>query len=106
MNIKDTGGQPFPDFINDEGIRVYQHGMTLRDYFIAHTPKVPEWFKPVMSKDKPKQIFDETNGFNYTVPKNQKEIDEYDLEYKKLKFFQWRTYYADAMIKERGINND
>lgn len=51
-------------------------GMTLRDYFMAHAPDMPGWYSDFMWEDK-KATFEE-------------------------RFFSWRTYYADAMIKERS----
>jgi hypothetical protein len=29
------------------------HGLSLRDYFVAHAPPVPRWFKPEMSAPRP-----------------------------------------------------
>lgn len=39
--------------INDAGDGVYQAGIDLRDYFAAHAPEVPDWFKPDIP-EKPK----------------------------------------------------
>lgn len=40
---------PRPAFkINERTVCIAQNGMTLLDYYAAHCPPVPEWFKPVM----------------------------------------------------------
>lgn len=82
--MEKTGGQAFPRPMghSDKEFNYAHFGMTLRDYLVAHAPKTPSWFKPIFAK-------------------NQKELDEYDLEYKKEVFFQWQEYYADKIIQRR-----
>lgn len=59
-------------------------GMSVRDYFAAHAPKVPNWF------------------ITTTDMKWDSEKTGLDPEISKKLFFQWRWYYADQMIKARG----
>lgn len=90
---KDTGGQAFPRTgYWTPGAKLSKttpnEGMTLRDYFIAHAPHVPDWFKPVMLKDRPKEIVPNVK-WDDDLPisrSNKKELDEYNLEYRTQEF--------------------
>lgn len=48
MSDKNTGGPAFPSsnnvIISEDDIGDYV-GMTLRDYFAAHAPEMPDWFR-------------------------------------------------------------
>ena len=80
------GGQAFPrakttspNSLVDDG----SSGMTLRDYFMAHCPDLPGWYR------------------NKINPHRHDYDSEVDYEHV---FFSWRTYYADAMITQRNKN--
>ncbi len=55
-------------------IDVWYKGISARDVFAKDAPPVPEWFKPKGQGDTP---------------------------YEEAKFFEWRWYYADMMLKTR-----
>ena len=87
------GGQAFPSekpvMINSKQVQgalervgtEYISGMTLRDYFMAHCPDVPSWYRNKINPHR----------------------HDYDSEVDYVRvFFSWRTYYADAMILERN----
>lgn len=56
-------------------------GMTMRDYFAAHAPEVPAFFLPADLEDARRNS------------EKQKIL--------AARFFQWRWFYADMMLKTR-----
>ena len=89
MSALNTGGPAFPcDELDQGGPQVYQqfHGMTLRDYFAAHAPEMPKWFRHEADEPIP-----EGENRQAWIRRNQ-----------AAKFFEWRGFYADAMIAERA----
>lgn len=56
--------------------------MSLRDYFAAHAPPVPEWFR--VQPDSP-------------APSYGHERSEWQRRLDKERFFVWRWYYATTM---------
>ena len=80
---KEKGGFAFPHFFTNESIGDCS-GMSLRDYFAAKAPKgIPEWFEPIRYDKIPVSLFSEAEEKRY---------------------FKWRFYYADAMLKAREEN--
>jgi hypothetical protein len=103
---KETGGAAYPsrqvlgknpigaDVIKDHA------GMTLRDYFAAHAPAVPDWFKHEPTSPMPHIV-----AGNETMREHVESKMIYNAwvnEQKAFKFFAWRTFYADAMLAERA----
>lgn len=73
-----------------------------RDYFAANAPaEVPEWFQPNMdhlrveapSPDAPADVL---KAWSDGVPQRMAAREEY-------RFFAWRWYYAEQMIKTNPI---
>lgn len=111
---QDKSGPAFP--VQD--MSKYQvHGMTLRDYFIAHAPVEPQpWFIPVtpprpvvgvwvssdgLRKYTSKEVaYDREQGF--FRPFNQDEIEAWLQDFKKQKYTQWPAAWADEMIQQRS----
>lgn len=89
--IKD-GGPAFPcviDSYNDVPAHNEQ-GMTLRDYFAAHAPEVPAWFK--------------IDGFPKMAGCSVEATRLYELEldaYAERRAIAWPWHYADAMLAAR-----
>ncbi|MFA5377415.1 MAG: hypothetical protein WC455_16810 [Dehalococcoidia bacterium] len=80
--VEDDGGPAFP--IGSGDMRD-PHGMSLRDYFIAHAPAEPqEWFTP---RDR--------DGDASCA------IFVGDEDYVKQRFIQWPAAWADEQIKAR-----
>jgi len=65
----DDSGQAFPVPIST---LKEERGMTIRNYYMAHAPEMPEWFKEWRN--------------HYTIERA---------------YFDWRLYYADALLAER-----
>lgn len=84
-NIND-GGPAFP--FQCQGAttapKIY-YGMTLREYFAAHAPAVPESFERCR--------YYETHGVGNYV--------ENDID----RMIRWRWYYADAMLRRREVRS-
>jgi hypothetical protein len=123
--MKPENPPAFPLFIpENESPRGFNaQGMTLRDYFAAKAPKVPKWFeadKPKtprnfssMSKSiKDKYDSEHSEWFDRPTEEERKEVNLWEeswTQYKKLdneypakRFFAWRWYYADQMLKDRS----
>lgn len=81
--MKDTGGQAFPVDWHTSSMSP-QLGMTLRAYFAAHAPEMPDWyFSELCAKEIP--------------------VGERLTPWQA--FYQWRWEYADAMIAEGKKNS-
>ena len=80
-DIKD-GGPAFPlDSIPTNCPKV-PTGMTLRDYFAANAPVVPDWFLPA----------DYDNAY---LNQDNKALAD--------RWFEWRWFYADQMLVGREV---
>lgn len=86
MTEKNTGGPAFPPMHDPD---THQSGMTLRDYFAAHAPSVPNDFDI-----KCIEAVGQTGVDKFEVIR-AKERDAEQL-------VRWRWHYADAMIRARG----
>lgn len=131
-DIQDLNEPAFPRVVNGiagETKEVW-YGMTLRDYFAAKAPTVPDWFKHEATKPRPvlpdvpahftAKERDELsqmseNLVNIIGSKSlavesfwdhlgdvKREIDAWRNEQRELKFFKWSWYYADMMLAERA----
>lgn len=100
----------------------YQMGLTKREYFAAKAPAVPDWFihkQPIKPQrpqfngtpDDDKLIRNWHNDGFEDLPdhlqwyadewiKYQDERQMWEKENQKARFFQWSTYYADALIEQ------
>jgi hypothetical protein len=76
MTQKDTGGPAFPTVA---GQTVYSNGMTLRDYFAANAPEMPD------------QWWSDTKAEHGGGAGSWAEA-----------MASWRYFYADAMLAERN----
>ena len=106
MSNTNTGGPAFPcDRISqpDESV-VSSKGMTLRDYFIAHAPEIPQpWFKPKMPGRKKAPEGRAAEWFKTLEGKAFLEADAaWKAEMEKQCFLQWPAAWADAMLKARA----
>ena len=83
MTTKKDGGPAYPQMEHfsrkEEGhetdVLAPIGGMTMRQYYAAHAPDVPDWYDHCSDKEPP------------------------FLENGRIRFFSWRWYYADMMIK-------
>lgn len=125
-----SGGEAFPVAASEEQSYV-QCGMTIRDYFAAHAPPMPEWWEkrlrePVEPREGPTGFTGEKLHFwqgwgDYVDDKDikpewlaefkerlQKRQDEKkkfkaELQAARMKhFIAWRWAYADAMIQSQA----
>lgn len=71
-----------PDFI--------LNGMELRDYLAAHAPAAPDWFRNPEGQKIPHDVYED--------PERKK---AWIREQQATKFFEWRWFYADAMMASR-----
>lgn len=95
---KETGGSAFPG----AGPEYPQpKGMTLRDYFAAHAPDVPDWFKHAAPTPIP-LVSDAAVVGDAAHYKAKAERNNWIDEQKAAKFFAWRGFYADCMVAERA----
>jgi len=122
---KNTGGPAFPQpaVISEAGdiltsLNFDEGGMTLRDYFMAHAPTIPQaWFKPTMPTSRPGGKFvsedgmrsyatameaDRAEGFDGFFNASSDAQEEWDRAQNKALFTQWPAAWADEMIKERN----
>jgi len=76
--ISDEGGTAFP--IGPQGC--IDPGMTMRDYFAANAPLVPDWFLPADYQ-------------NAHLNEDNKALAE--------RWFAWRWFYADQMLVGREV---
>lgn len=104
----------------------------LRQYFAAFAPAIPNWFVPVIEKARPIrpsveelpidlredarfilcesiELIEDPHpdliAFDKAMHDAIRAGDEWDLLYEMEKFFQWRWYYADKMLKQRSSKN-
>ena len=94
MSAKDGGNAfPVPNLQDDESF----NGMSLRDYFAAHAPEVPDWFQHLQwqteATTKVSQLGD---------PGRYAKVIERHIESGPQRIARWNYSYADAMIAERG----
>jgi hypothetical protein len=84
----------FPRHISD-GWNESEMGMELRDYFAAHAPDIPSWFKRIETTKKEvlKSVKDGQNWYQPHTYTDLEPMEEY--------FFRWRYTYADMMMKAR-----
>lgn len=101
------------------------HGMSRRDYFAARAPAAPDWFSfeagsnppkypsveelsPALQdqaklvigcKMKPRDAEPEVQEFMRRYRPAKAEYDAWRRAQQEAKFFAWRFYYADQMIK-------
>ncbi len=126
MSERDDGGPAF-SIAEIPGVSMGADGMSLRDYFAAHAPAIPEWFehKPP-ARDFPKfpdwqeldpthqqmaknwladPVFDlpeELAWFQAKVVKVNEARYAWNYSDKASRLFQWRYAFADAMLQERN----
>jgi len=82
MDKDNENPKAFPsEHKDDSGNRLVHYGMTLRDYFAAKAPEVPEWFSIDINDEDRKR------------KSNQ--------EHHMMLLTAWRWHYADAMLKQR-----
>lgn len=100
----DSGGAAFPSrWLRGE---IFDHGMTVRDFFIAHAPVEPQqWFRPVMETERPVPVMgnqDLSSPDWDQFPKNSDDIHAWDDERRKQLYIQWPAAWADEMLKQRS----
>lgn len=92
----DDGGNAFPYLESDSNGQYRHHyGMTMRDYFMAHAPNVPDSFER-KSELKEVQVPAPEVGKGYVKWGTTKWVED-DLAH----LVRWRTTYADAMLAAR-----
>lgn len=77
-------------------------GMSLRQYYAAHAPMVPEWFGIQPPDDDPKPTLPREipmgdNGQNYIEGKENYEA--WLRRQRERRYFAWRWRYADMMLQ-------
>lgn len=123
---RDDGGPAFPATVTEYNTSSEQRevthigGMSLRDYFIAHAPAVPQpWFQPAMPpRPEPKWMSNDrkTTFFNWQAAEIECGVDgyindtdkdavEWEREKAKQLFIQWPSAWADAQLALRKIAN-
>ena len=124
MDAKETGGPAFPaDYLATDPA---MQGMTLKDYFMAHAPAIPQdWFIPIMppcpAVPSIRAIGDDlfkheiicqwelsaehqSDAVRQWFDKREKaEIDqsEWQAEFRKQLCIQWPAAWAMAMLEQR-----
>lgn len=126
ITLKD-GGPAFPCATGDF---VLNEGMSMRQWYAAHAPAVPEWFRLKNDSDWPKvpavpKEWDAAELAEFTMLKAgtlelgavsddvlvfwrryepaRARLEAWRDKMRQKKFFAWRWYYADQMIaSERG----
>lgn len=68
--------------------------ITLRDYFAAHAPAIPDWFEPAMPTKEPFRPGD----YGYSETPQQK---VWRAARAAQRVIQWPWFYADAMLDAR-----
>jgi hypothetical protein len=127
------GGPAYPSEIvagrgpMGEAVKQHHPGMSLRQYYAAHAPAVPDWFKynhderppsphlseltfdqavqfkMWMSLRPPKEPLDPAvKDFIERKKSSKEELDEWRDRMREAKFFAWRWHYADMMMKTGG----
>ena len=126
-----TGDQPAFPVIDSTGMDInVAPGLTKRELFSSNAPEVPEWFEHEKTKYKGEETpywseieneddrklcrswvhdgcFDLPDHLEWFQSKFEKSVadrNKWELENKKARYFQWRTFYADALIAE--LNRD
>lgn len=118
-------GLTIPQAVNDSELVGEQSRMSARDCFSALAPTPPEWFSPVMppcpTRPNPNDLPPEyrkqardwahdgcydlqgevLEDFQRRFTKAGNEIAEWEHKRAIETFFQWRWYYADAMLATR-----
>lgn len=126
-----TGRSAFPsqeqiDYPSNSVMQYYA-GMTLRDYFAARAPQpAPDWFKHEPSSKRPvapdaalltdaqrEQLAGLGDYYDFTDVDAEvvafaeardaaaEALEAWRNEQRRIKFFAWRWFYADMMIKTR-----
>lgn len=116
----------FPAISFDEfgSINVEREGLTIRQQFAAMAPlEIPEWFnakipnpptEPMLnnlSEEDRKEVSEWRRDPIYDLPEHLEGIqnlfekywterNQYNKDCLKYRYFQWRTFYADALIAE------
>jgi hypothetical protein len=129
-----TGDQPaFPLFAYvDKEDHSFQEGMSKREYFAAMAPaEIPDWFVHSCSSKKPNlplvnelvdeehrqeviewqrdpcyDLPEELRWFQEKVEKASKAIMEWEKENTTQRYFQWRCFYAEQLIKALNQSPD
>lgn len=65
------------------------YGMLLRDYFVAHAPAAPAWFKPAMDSQRPPNHGPRAS------------IERWDEAFERQRTLQWPGYWADQQLALR-----
>lgn len=98
--------------------------VTLRDYFAAHAPEIPDWFsistdqQPVQYPARLDMVPESTKKYIESLVLPEDRYEEYRrlkmemeepyhkwlIEQKSRRYFAWRWHYADMMIE--GREND
>lgn len=95
-----TGGQAFPSgkvVISSAHAEPANPGMTLRDYFAAHAPEMPEWFQ--CKPPEPNPFGSKLKG-ELTIEQRH-EYEAWHARYWQHAFLAWRWHYADMMVRGR-----
>lgn len=102
-----TGGPAFPEIVTEWPGSNYHNthsvgGMTLRDYFAAHAPEMPEWFKiPPTRPMPPMEFMPDDFDSDFEVKQAKQHRQEWRDEQAAAALFAWRWHYADMMVRGR-----
>lgn len=123
MSAQNDGGPAFPVPVTEgpmsgniiDGQHFGNAGMTLRDYFIAHAPEMPQpWFQPKMPTPRPLPCWVSNDGHVYVswmeaekvhgedyIDANLEAERAWDNEHVALQWKGWPVAWADAMLAAR-----
>lgn len=121
MNQIHTGGPAFPEKQRLVGHMGHEYevptpGMTMRDYFMANAPAVPQpWFEPVMANTCPSDKWQGDDGKPYESARraenecgdcysnvNETAQKAWEAERQKQRYIQWPAAWADAILATRA----
>lgn len=68
------------------------YGLSVRDYFAAHAPDVPDSFPPLAVRKL--EIVEDYGGLKRQRVRTQENYEE--------RMIRWRWHYADLMVAERA----
>ena len=87
--------QAFPQSVISPSDSHVPEGMTLLDFFAKEAPsEIPIWFYHKPLSKCPKLVEND-------IEDNSIEVSEWHEKDSRTRYFQWRWYYAQQMLKER-----
>jgi hypothetical protein len=100
---RNEGGPAFPcpRYVNANGETFSlsefdgENGMSLRDYFAAHAPEMPDWFRPATEEQRP-NVPEMASAAEHDAT-----MDAWWGRVRLARISAWPWVYADAMLAAR-----